>query len=162
MNCPACDRTLTELRAGPILVDACSGGCGGVWFDNFELQKVDEQHEPAGNALNILASADVNIDLAAKRPCPRCDGQPMRRHFFSSKKQIQVDCCPACGGYWLDSGELAAIRAEFPTEADRRVATKQFVSEIAKWEMAGAARDPEQLRGERARGAAGLLRLIAR
>lgn len=37
MNCPACARELTKTTAGPITVDACVGGCAGVWFDNFEL-----------------------------------------------------------------------------------------------------------------------------
>jgi len=160
MNCPACDSTLTELRAGQILVDACHAGCGGVWFDNFELQKVDERHEPAGASLNVLASADVRIKAAPTRACPRCEGQPLRRHFFSFKKHVQVDCCPACGGYWLDAGELAVIRAEFPTEADRRLATEQFVSDVAKWELAGAVREQGKPHGERARSVAGLLRLV--
>jgi uncharacterized protein len=36
----------------------------------------------------------------------------LHRHFFSAKRHVQVDQCPNCGGYWLDSGELADIRAE--------------------------------------------------
>jgi len=27
------------------VVDVCQNGCGGIWFDNFELEKVDEKHE---------------------------------------------------------------------------------------------------------------------
>jgi Zn-finger nucleic acid-binding protein len=36
----------------------------------------------------------------------------LHRHFFSAKRRIEVDECPNCGGYWLDAGELAQIRAE--------------------------------------------------
>jgi Zn-finger nucleic acid-binding protein len=36
----------------------------------------------------------------------------LKRHFFSAKRKVEVDQCPNCGGYWLDAGELAAIRAE--------------------------------------------------
>ena len=36
----------------------------------------------------------------------------LKRHFFSAKKRVEVDQCPNCGGYWLDAGELEAIRAE--------------------------------------------------
>lgn len=36
----------------------------------------------------------------------------LHRHFFSARRQVQVDECPNCGGYWLDAGELAQIRAE--------------------------------------------------
>src|SRR2546422_11747107 len=42
MICPACDYNLTPLTVGKLTVDVCQGGCGGIWFDNFELQKVDE------------------------------------------------------------------------------------------------------------------------
>ena len=41
MKCPACYNELTPRRAGQITVDVCDGGCGGIWFDNFELKRVD-------------------------------------------------------------------------------------------------------------------------
>ena len=43
MKCPACGNELSQMVAGEITVDVCKGGCGGIWFDHFELQKVDEQ-----------------------------------------------------------------------------------------------------------------------
>ncbi|MBM3876601.1 MAG: hypothetical protein FJ386_07775 [Verrucomicrobia bacterium] len=70
VRCPAGDRTLPELRAGPILVDACRGGCGGVWFDNFELQKVDEQHESAATSA---------FPASAKSTAAPCSSDPRRR-----------------------------------------------------------------------------------
>ena len=36
MKCPACFNELTELQVGNLTVDACQGGCGGIWFDAFE------------------------------------------------------------------------------------------------------------------------------
>ena len=38
MNCPACGNVMTEVTAGDIRVDACKGGCGGLWFDEWELR----------------------------------------------------------------------------------------------------------------------------
>jgi Zn-finger nucleic acid-binding protein len=52
------------------------------------------------------------LDRSRKRECPRCSGVKLHRHFFSAKRRVEVDQCPSCGGYWLDAGELAMIRAE--------------------------------------------------
>jgi len=101
------------MQVGSLVVDACQGGCGGVWFDAFELQRVDEEEEQAGEALlHIKRDERVRVDPARKRDCPRCSGVRLHRHFFSAKRRVEVDECPNCGGYWLDAGELAQVRAE--------------------------------------------------
>lgn len=120
MKCPACYNELRELQVGSVVVDVCDGGCGGVWFDAFELQKVDEPGEAAGERmLEIKHDPRVVIDPFRKRECPRCAGIKLHRHFFSARRRIEVDQCPNCGGYWLDAGELAAIRAEKAAETTR-------------------------------------------
>src|SRR5207253_6203211 len=113
MKCPACFNQLTQLQVGNVAVDACQDGCGGIWFDNFELQRVDEQSEAAGERLlEIRRDPGVVVDAKRKRDCPRCPDMKLQRHFFSAKRKVEVDQCPNCGGYWLDAGELAQIRAE--------------------------------------------------
>jgi Zn-finger nucleic acid-binding protein len=113
MKCPACFNELTEIQVGDLQVDVCQGGCGGIWFDVFELQRVDEADEAAGEALlQVRRDEHVHVDPARKRQCPRCPDVKLHRHFFSAKRRVEVDQCPNCGGYWLDAGELAQIRAE--------------------------------------------------
>ena len=113
MKCPACFNELTETKLGSVSVDVCKGGCAGIWFDAFELQKVDEQEEISDEwLLDIERDAAVHLDSSLKRACPRCDGIKLKRHFFSAKRQIDVDLCPGCGGYWLDAGEFEKIRGE--------------------------------------------------
>ena len=113
MKCPACFNELTEIQVGNLAVDVCQGGCGGIWFDAFELQQVDEQDEAAGEPLlHIQRHEQLVLDPSRKRECPRCPGAKLHRHFFSAKRRVEVDQCPNCGGYWLDAGELAMIRAE--------------------------------------------------
>jgi hypothetical protein len=111
MICPACDHALTEMRLGKLPVDVCQGGCGGLWFDNFELQKADDEFA-AEAILRIQRDDHRLVDYERRRPCPRCDGVVMMRHFFSGRRETEVDTCPSCGGVWLDAGELAAIRRE--------------------------------------------------
>ena len=113
MKCPACFRELTELQVGNLVLDACQGGCGGIWFDAFELQKADEQDEVVGEPLLHIRRDERAVgDPSRKRECPRCAGVKLHRHFFSASRRVQVAPCPNCGGYWLDAGELALIRSE--------------------------------------------------
>jgi uncharacterized protein len=113
MKCPACFNELTPRQVGSVAVDVCQGGCGGIWFDAFELQQVDEQSEAAGEGLlAIQRDKNLVVDAMRKRQCPRCDGVKLKRHFFSAKRRVEVDECPGCGGYWLDADELERIREE--------------------------------------------------
>ena len=113
MKCPACFNALTAFQIGNLTVDACQGGCGGIWLDAFELQEVDEERETAGEPLlNIQRDERLIVDKSRKRECPRCAGVKLHRHYFSAKRRVEVDQCPNCAGYWLDASELALIRAE--------------------------------------------------
>ena len=113
MKCPVCVNELVATKLGGVTVDICQGGCAGIWFDAFELQKVDEQNEvPEEWLLRIQRDPGIQIDSSRRRECPRCDDIKLKRHFFSAHRQIEVDLCPGCAGYWLDAGELEKIRAE--------------------------------------------------
>ena len=92
MKCPACFHPLTQVQVGSLQVDVCQGGCGGIWFDAFELQRVDEERESAGEPLlQIQRDERVLVDPSRKRECPRCPGIKLQRHFFSAKRRIEVD-----------------------------------------------------------------------
>ncbi len=160
MNCPACDTALTQMQAGGITVDACQGGCGGLWFDRFELSKVDEPRESAGESLlHLDRRAGLRLDHARRRICPRCAGVVMLRHFFSAKQQVTVDACPTCAGIWLDAGELATIRQEYPTDAERKKAAEAYFDEIFGKQLADLHAQGEA-HAARARQIAHLFRFI--
>jgi len=138
MNCPACGRALSSMTVADVTVDVCRGGCGGIWFDHLELAKLDDRDEAAGEAL-----LGVERDPAARpaagagpRGCPRCGHAAMSRHFYSPKRAVEVDECPRCGGFWLDAGELATIRAQYATEAERRAAHRDFAHTIFREQVA--------------------------
>jgi Zn-finger nucleic acid-binding protein len=120
MKCPACGNQLKEMNVEGVTVDVCDGGCGGIWFDNFELKKFDEPHEPAGALLRDIARDEsIVVDNTQKRKCPKCDNITMMRHCFSIKQQVEVDECAGCAGIWLDYGELETIRSLFESEQER-------------------------------------------
>src|SRR5207302_5562383 len=88
MKCPACFNELTQMQVGSLVVDVCEGCCGGIWFDAFELQRVDEENEAAGEPLlHIQRDERVKIDPSRKRDWPRCPEIKLRRHYFSGNRR---------------------------------------------------------------------------
>jgi Zn-finger nucleic acid-binding protein len=138
VTCPSCGRSLTGQTAGGLTVDVCSGGCGGIWFDQAELRKVDEPSESAGEALlGVPRDPSVVIDLEARRICPKCSDRPvLMRHFTSVKRLVTIDECPECAGVWLDAGELRSIRAEFPSAEARQQAAEAYFAELVDGPLA--------------------------
>lgn len=136
MECTVCGNNLVEITVGAIAVDVCQDGCGGIWFDRFELAKVDEPHETEGEALlSIRRDKALKVDHDQRRRCPRCLDVIMMRHFFSVKRAVEVDECPQCAGTWLDFGELGQIRKEFGSEEDRREAALDHCAEALGEEL---------------------------
>lgn len=65
--------------------------------------RVDESHESAGESLlNIERDPNLSVDRTKRLRCPEGDAAVMACHFFSAKRQVTVDDCPACSGQWLE------------------------------------------------------------
>lgn len=130
VTCPACGRAMTRQTVAGVDFDVCAGGCGGLWCDWHELEKVDEPNEAAGDALlDVPRDPAVHVALQMRRTCPR-DGTEMMRHYTSTTRRVTVDECPQCGGFLLDPGELARIRGDFHSDAERRAAADKYFTEV--------------------------------
>jgi Zn-finger nucleic acid-binding protein len=145
MICPACGAQLTALGVEGMVIDVCRGGCGGLWFDNFELEKMDDWHERIGDSLLAIEVNPHATIVTGRRTCPRCLGVVMMQHRFRPDKPVMVDECPGCGGVWLDGGELAEIRRPAPTKEDRtkaahRFLERLFIEDLARLKTSRAAR----------------------
>jgi Zn-finger nucleic acid-binding protein len=110
MKCPACKNPLREKGAGGMVLDVCYGGCGGIWFDAAELERVSAR---AATTLHTIWQVPVsNVKLTEPRYCPRCPEQVLDRKWFSDLQKVEIDQCPKCGGVWLDAGEFSRIYQE--------------------------------------------------
>jgi Zn-finger nucleic acid-binding protein len=112
-----------------VTVDVCASGCAGLWFDAAELKKVDEAAEAEGEKLLDLVPV-APAKSTDRRACPHCADVVMTRHFTSTKKDVEIDECPQCGGVWLDTGELAALRAEYKVDANRKKSAEAYFSKL--------------------------------
>ena len=130
MDCPSCGEAMVEQDFGGAMVDFCKNGCKGIWFDWGELTRLDEEHEGLGPALEeALSSPKISDADRGQIACPKC-GIPMRIHKYKSAKDVRVDECYGCGGFYLDSGELKAIRDKFITEEEREAYCQQLMNDI--------------------------------
>lgn len=130
MKCPRTNKDLKEIEIDGVKVDV-SEGCGGIFFDNFELEKFDEIHETAGDRLLETIEPYSNVvDVEKRIQCPKCNDVTMFRHYFSIKRKIAIDDCPQCGGIWLDLGELLQIRTLYPNEEERKRAAKAYIDDL--------------------------------
>ena len=106
IECPACDsQTLvaTKRQASGVTIDDCPS-CGGCWCDASELGSLD------GSVWkNTEELAYEQVPTHPKRDCPRC-ALAMTPLSPSEDRRLVVDRCNACGGFWLDGGELDRIK----------------------------------------------------
>ncbi len=121
IHCPACEKEMAKIYMPEqkINLDVCINGCGGIYFDNREFSKVDEQNEDISPLIEIFEGKTFKkADETQTRICPVC-GMKMVKNYASAKHEIQVDECYGCGGKFLDYQELDKIRAQYATEEER-------------------------------------------
>ncbi len=127
--CPACGKEMEKIyiERTKCFIDICTNGCGGIFFDNREFKKFDEDHEAIDEIKNALEGKEFkHVDASYKRICPVC-GMKMMKNSTSIKGEIIIDECYGCGGKFLDYGELDKIRAEYKTEEERSKAVIDYL-----------------------------------
>lgn len=104
LNCPACMGVMDRLDLGSYSVDRCPG-CGGIWLDVAELDRV---RAVTGAVQNIDAGRPMARgpgETRMARLCPR-DRTRLEQRRDASQPHVVVDRCPTCLGVFLDAGEL--------------------------------------------------------
>lgn len=109
IHCPACSVPMSQQDFANIIADLCVSGCRGIWFDRGELQKLDHKLKGMNPALREALAEPGRNESRGLIDCPRCE-QQMDQLEYVVQPEVTVDTCAACGGIFLDAGELAAIR----------------------------------------------------
>lgn len=112
LTCPACGTEMTKVFIAEkgINLDICTESCGGIYFDNQEIQEFSEQNEDLSEIKNLLENKNfMPVDETQSRICPACDTPMTKTNAFG----VQIDTCYKCGGIFLDNGEFEKIRTHF-------------------------------------------------
>ena len=148
MICPVCKKNMIEQDFGGLNVDVCKDGCKGIWFDWSELTKLDETNEGLGGALQeALQYPMVNDENRGPIDCPKC-GIPLHRHLYKSSKEVNVDECYRCGGFFLDSGELTELRDHHMSEQEQTAYLDKLTSNVPSYQQAQRDQAKDALRAD--------------
>jgi Zn-finger nucleic acid-binding protein len=113
MRCLRCADVELEIQTRGegteiVEIDVCPT-CHGVWLDNRELAKLDDNF-----FVDVEAVAFEEVEATAddaQLTCPRCEGGPaLTKVKPADFGEVVVDTCPSCKGFWLDKGELDKMR----------------------------------------------------
>lgn len=137
---------MTEENFDGITVDVCATGCKGIWFDCHELSNLDHRTQEVGQALQeALAAPRVNDANRAALVCPKCDVS-MHQHQYKSEKEVNVDECYNCGGFFLDSGELKPLRDAHMSEDEESAYAQKLIDNLPVYAQGKADQEKVRLR----------------
>lgn len=112
LTCPACGAEMTKLFIAnkAINIDICADGCGGIYFDNQEIQEFSGENDDLSEIKKLLEGKNfMPVDETQTRICPACKTPMAKTNAFG----VQIDTCYKCGGIFLDNGEFEQIRTHF-------------------------------------------------
>ncbi len=106
MQCPRCNLTLQRNmeKNDFIVLDVCPS-CEGSWFDKAEVDCLDKsvwanvgeiEFRRMGGDLECLACPKCRVGMVPLSP--------------TDAKDLVVDRCLLCEGFWLDAGELEKMQ----------------------------------------------------
>lgn len=112
MNCLSCGAAMVVTRASiqgrQVTYESCPR-CASLWLDRGTMDKV---------AARVRGSIEYSSQEPVQEPqprhwkCPRCDNSDLIAVRFLDCTDIILHHCRACGGYWLDGGELEQMDQE--------------------------------------------------
>lgn len=106
-KCPGCGTLLEEIEYHKEKVDRCPG-CGGVFFDQGELEAIISLVDLFQNV--TLAEKEINTISSREHQreleCPVCTKIMLKRDVAGTV----IDVCQTCRGIWLDEGEIIALK----------------------------------------------------
>lgn len=113
--CPECGGALHEVFAeanyGRVLLLEQCRGCGGVWFDRFELYFVTGRSMKDLEAIDRATFTAKPPDEAGKGLCPKCEKPLAVFADPNLPKDALIERCAGCSGLWLNRGELGRYAA---------------------------------------------------
>lgn len=131
ITCPACGQSMKKIfiPSVGVSIDICADGCGGIFFDNQEMQTITQKQGDISEIRDIINAGNFRpVDESRQRICSVC-GKPMVKTPIKGIG-IEIDTCYSCGGIFLDNGEYDAIRQGIKTKDINDVKSQNNINNI--------------------------------
>lgn len=130
MQCSKCNIELKTSDLGEygfVILDVCPK-CEGAWFDKGELDRLDD------SVWTNVEDVDFNnvSEFHKSLKCPKCQSD-MKPLSPSDAKELVVDKCLACEGFWLDKGELDQMREVAGHEDTEKLDNAVYLKKPGDW-----------------------------
>jgi len=104
--CPECEREMREVTLQTSLgtfvkIDQCPG-CGGIWFDAWELYTLGPSPEYEKLNPPDIEKLREKFPSEGKFLCPRCGIPLVKIQDSNLPEEINLRRCSFCGGIWLN------------------------------------------------------------
>lgn len=127
INCPACGKEMQKfyLSDANVNIDICSDGCGGIFFDNQELQAVNKDEKNIDEIKKYFADKTFpTVDANQIRICPACGTKMVKNNAFG----VIIDTCYNCGAIFLDKNEIDSVKLK--AKNDTQATPSQNIEDI--------------------------------
>lgn len=105
LTCPRCREAMTVVQNRRAVIDRCAS-CKGTFFDQGEMIRLLGESADPKYWLQAASSSQVGV---SEIDCPRCTTGMALRKLAAADLQVEIDHCGACGGLWLDGGEVDTV-----------------------------------------------------
>jgi membrane associated rhomboid family serine protease/Zn-finger nucleic acid-binding protein len=107
LPCPACVKAMQYTDIHGLRLESCFD-CGGLWLDRGETETLLQLDHLPYSLLNPPArNTDAILLERGQRGCGHCE-QPLA---VVDIEGVQAEGCAACGGLWLEKGELGDLKS---------------------------------------------------
>lgn len=113
MFCPNCGSKFKNIVVKShyginIELEQCLS-CGGIWCDDLEIYRISPESTQGIDKLDIKKLKEFT-PIKQELVCPKCKIvlQEFKNPYFP--KQIKIEHCFKCGGFWLNRGELTQFK----------------------------------------------------
>ena len=111
ISCPVCGKVMQKyfIQSG-CAIDICTDGCGGMFFNNQEIQELNDSQSDIEEIKKLLEyKSFISVDENKVRVCPECGTKMAKTRAMG----VQIDTCYKCNGIFLDKGEFEKVRSNF-------------------------------------------------
>lgn len=136
-----------------VMLDQCPG-CGGIWFDSFELYMAKQGQSEKLELIKVDSLKACSVIENLELLCPRDHTKLIRFSDPFFPKDLILARCPVCNGFWLNRGEFLKYqqyrqtRQQMNKPKEIAIEDNKFERDIVRVFEENKTKDPTEMLGK--------------